>query len=276
MSATPLHVTRYAIRDPLLRRLIKYIWIMTSNERVEVDSRMLPVANTDLVFSKGSPATYVADGSQPVTVGGCHFLGIHTHPHRVHQVGSLEVLGVSFLPAGAFPFFGTPMVEFSNRATSLKLMQIELADRLEQGLSESLSTNDKLRLVEMELMRALDRRLMPPEALHWIALRLAHPSESTTVESVCNDCGVHIRTAERWFRKYVGIGPKQFHRITRFQQAAGDLLHGNAKILTLVAHDRCFSDQSHFVREFASFAGASPSAFLAAADSMRASLTVKQ
>lgn len=276
MSATPLHVTRHAVRDPLLRRLIKYIWIMTSSERVEIDSRMLPVTNTDLVFSQGNTVAYAADGLQPVSAGACHLLGIHTHSHRVHQVGTLAVLGVSFFPAGAFPFLGIPMLEFGNRATALELMHKELAERLEQGLSDSPDTTGKLTRVEMELRRVLDPRLMPPEALHWIALKLANPSESATVESVCNDCGVHIRTAERWFRKYIGIGPKQFHRISRFQKAAGDLLRGNAKNLTLVAHDRYFADQSHFVREFSSFAGASPLAFLSAADSVQASLGIRQ
>ena len=122
MNAPPIRVRLYGIRDPVLRQFVKHIWIMTSNGTVLVDNRMLPVTNSDLVFSQRNSTTYVTEGASPVTVKACHVLGIHDHPHKVQQFGSLSVLGVSFRPAGAFPFFATPMLEFRNRATDVDLI----------------------------------------------------------------------------------------------------------------------------------------------------------
>lgn len=272
MNAPSIQVRRYDIRDPLLRPFVKYIWIMSSDGTVFIDKRMLPVANIDLVFSRRDSTTYVTEGEAPTTVNNCHILGIHDHPHKVKQEGYLSVLGVSFRPAGAFPFFGIPMLEFRNRATEVDLVDKEFADRLHHGLSSVKSGNDMLGCVETELKRMLNQRLVPEERVPWIAGRLSDSRESTTVEAVCDECGVHIRTAERWFHKYIGIGPKQFQRISRFQQASNDLLYNRPPDLTTLAYNRGFFDQSHFIREFAAFAGAAPSTFLAAGDSMRAAL----
>ena len=52
------------------------------------------------------------------------------------------------------------------------------------------------------------------------------------------------------FKKYVGLTPKQFHRIMRFNEIL-KLIKNNETILwTTIAADCGYFDQSHFIRDF--------------------------
>jgi AraC-like DNA-binding protein len=87
-------------------------------------------------------------------------------------------------------------------------------------------------------------------------------SEDMGVRPFCGHYGVHVRTLERMFNKYVGTTPKGFLRLNRFQTALNRLLNSGHENLTELTHDFNFYDQPHFIREFKSFTGSSPSRFV--------------
>ena len=60
------------------------------------------------------------------------------------------------------------------------------------------------------------------------------------------------------FRDSVGLTPKLFSRIQRFQAVIGQLARGQRVEWAGVAADGGFYDQSHLNREFRAFAGVTP------------------
>ena len=68
------------------------------------------------------------------------------------------------------------------------------------------------------------------------------------------------RTFRRNFVEQVGIGPKSFARIVRFQNA---LLALRSEAPVAAALNSGYYDQPHMVHEFQQFAGCPPSALLA-------------
>ncbi|HBK53565.1 helix-turn-helix transcriptional regulator [Syntrophomonas wolfei] len=73
------------------------------------------------------------------------------------------------------------------------------------------------------------------------------------------ETGFSARHLQRIFRNCVGIGPKLYCRIVRFRRAYKEILVGQD--LTAIAHNRGFSDQSYFCREFKELSGFTPSEF---------------
>jgi AraC-like DNA-binding protein len=67
---------------------------------------------------------------------------------------------------------------------------------------------------------------------------------------------------ERRFLAGVGIGPKRFARILRFQRALREKTD-DARAWADVALDCGYCDQAHFIRDFKSFTGTSPARFFA-------------
>ena len=66
---------------------------------------------------------------------------------------------------------------------------------------------------------------------------------------------------ERSFRSLVGINPKEYASIVRFQKALAMMQSGES-VLSQVAYASGYSDQSHFIREFRRFSGQTPATLL--------------
>jgi AraC-like DNA-binding protein len=72
------------------------------------------------------------------------------------------------------------------------------------------------------------------------------------------------RYLQRLFLQYTGVTPKLYHKINRFQLSL-KLVAKKDSSLTSIAYDCGYFDQSHFIREFKSFTGVTPSAYTAEA-----------
>lgn len=68
---------------------------------------------------------------------------------------------------------------------------------------------------------------------------------------------------KRVFSEYVGINPKEFLRIVRFQRALFTMQTQPQTSFTELAYACGFYDQSHLIREFKSFSGLTPGEYTA-------------
>ena len=59
----------------------------------------------------------------------------------------------------------------------------------------------------------------------------------------------------------MGLAPKGYMRVLRFQRALRCLKQPRGKSLAAVAADAGYSDQAHFNREFLEIAGATPATY---------------
>jgi transcriptional regulator GlxA family with amidase domain len=78
------------------------------------------------------------------------------------------------------------------------------------------------------------------------------------VESAAAFAGTSRRHLERLFIEQIGVGPKVFARLLRFQAAAARLVAEPHVALAAVSGDSGYFDQSHMIRDFLTFAGSSP------------------
>lgn len=68
---------------------------------------------------------------------------------------------------------------------------------------------------------------------------------------------------ERLFHSFVGINPKEYARIVRFQKALKQMQHYSDEInQAQIAYASGYADQSHFIREFKKFSGYTPMSLL--------------
>ncbi len=93
------------------------------------------------------------------------------------------------------------------------------------------------------------------------ATLLASAHDEVGVRDVAIDLGLSERQLERRFLARIGITPKRFATLRRFERALGRV--SAASSLTAAALDAGYYDQSHFIRDFRRFTGASPSEYFA-------------
>jgi AraC-like DNA-binding protein len=81
-----------------------------------------------------------------------------------------------------------------------------------------------------------------------------------TVENVASRFGISARYMQQLFVQYTGLSPKLYSQINRFQNSLQLVREGNDS-LTSIAYECGYADQSHFIKEFKTFTGSTPSGY---------------
>ncbi len=117
----------------------------------------------------------------------------------------------------------------------------------------------KQRIIE-DLICNLELSFMMKNNIYCLATELIESQNGQLkVCEVAQILGVSTRTLERQFIKILGIPPKQFIRLVRFQNAVERLKEiSKFENLTDIAHNSGYFDQSHFIKDFKSLSGQSP------------------
>ena len=200
-------------------------------------------------------------------------LVIGTHRPGVHGIGTqrfvaeLEgegfVVGVKFQPAGFFPFFKRDVFELSERELPIAEVFGLAGAALEADVMAA--PTDDARIARMEAF--LRSREPASDDLVVLAGRAveavrADPSVSRATELAAR-VGVSRRTLERVFRRYVGVGPKWVIRRFRVHEACERIAAGAPPCWSALATELGYFDQAHFIRDFKSQVGRTPSAYAA-------------
>lgn len=109
---------------------------------------------------------------------------------------------------------------------------------------------------------ALVARLPLARGLHpAVACALAQFQGGLSVAAAVQRSGISHRRFIEVFRQGVGLAPKTYLRVMRFQRALPALQSDKGPSLAALAADLGYSDQSHFSREFMAFSGVTPLAY---------------
>ena len=184
--------------------------------------------------------------------------GQRDYPVVIAQQGEINLIGVRFRPGGLAAFTRLPMHELANQVLDLRNGLAAGAESLEYQLYDAVDFDQQASLLD----RFFLSRLHSTEA-HQLTLHLARQiaSGEVNIQQVSAEAGYSIRTVDRLFRQHLGLTPRLYARIQRFQSALR-LLSGTGTLSFLqVALATGYYDQAHFTHDFSAFAGMTPSAF---------------
>lgn len=91
-----IHIARYFPQNTLLRKMVKYFWVLQSEVPVDIAHILLPVGNPDLIINLSEPIWYVKSKQKTAISTPIHLNGIRDQSCLIRQTGKLEVMGVAF------------------------------------------------------------------------------------------------------------------------------------------------------------------------------------
>lgn len=172
-----------------------------------------------------------------------------------------EMFVIQFKPYGAYPFFHFPIQELNEKivpATELFGKRILL---LRDEILKNGSPQEKFKVAEDWLNKRFDQDKVPP-------IEILEVIEKLAVEPMANYSLVfenYPKTQKHLidqFKKYVGLTPKHYQRILRFNEILQQIYKAEKIEWSQVAYQCEFADQSHFIKEFKYFAGINPQKFI--------------
>ncbi|QMU68183.1 AraC family transcriptional regulator [Streptacidiphilus sp. P02-A3a] len=176
--------------------------------------------------------------------------------------GRGQVLGIKFRPGGFRPFWGGPVQELADRVLPAAEVFGEAVAGTNRGILALDSLPGMAALADAFLLArrpAADPRVAEVTAMVDLA---AADHGIVRVEQLAARCEVSVRTLQRLFAEYVGVGPKWVLRRFRLQQAAL-LADAGAVDWPLLAAELGYADQAHLSRDFTAVVGRPPTRYTA-------------
>lgn len=174
--------------------------------------------------------------------------------------GNVNLFGVRFHPVGAFGAFTAPMSQLTDRIENADGIWGNAESLLHEQLSAAASFQERIECFESFLhLRQAKTKQISRELAYAVGVL---QNCETRIASLARELGWSERRLERNFNDRVGVSPKMFSRILRFQRLVKLLETDGLADLSDAAIACGYYDQPHMNREFTSFAGTSPTAFL--------------
>ncbi len=249
------------IPAPPLSEFIRVLWYTRVTHASHRRERVLPSGCAQVILSlardflldcpEGEPDRRVV----PALVVG---------PRSVYEIvdtsDMADLIGILFAPGGFGVFSGDATDLFTNRTVDLETVWGLRTRALRDRLRELHSPASKLSCLEHFLAEWIATRLTRrgpcrlPE-IDFAIRAFDHAAGLATVRDVAKQTGWSERRFSQMFREQVGLTPKTWVRVQRFQTALRQLHAGGDVRWAQLALDCGYYDQSHFANEFRAFSG---------------------
>ncbi len=226
--------------------------------------RVVPTGHVFIIFELDGMArnTFNNETLEPhktftkVWVSGMHrnYISISAHQDS-------EMFVIQFKAFGAYPFMHFPITSLTGQVLPGKqLMNGELIN-LRELIAEPESSLEKFKIAEYWLEQRFKQSYTPPRELLDFITGLQHQPAAKYQEAINAYPNTQKHLIDQ-FKKYIGLTPKYYHRILRFNDILQRIQQQQNISWPEVAYQCGFSDQSHFIKEFKHFSGFNPQEFI--------------
>src|SRR5262249_37204604 len=238
-------------------------WIYEGNAPEHETERILPTGTLELVMNLRQNELRFFDDQRPENCSSLSGAIVSGASGRGFTPAEEPfIIGVHFKPGGAFPFLGLPAGDLADTHVDLETLWGPSAGRLRERLCEARTSAERFQLLQEALLSRLCHCVEQHYAVS-AALEMFRKSQAgPRVREAAKYLGLSQRRFIEVFKAEVGITPKLFSRIQRFQQTRTFIQHNPSINWADLAVDLGYFDQSHLIREFLEFSGFSPTDYI--------------
>lgn len=204
-----------------------------------------------------------ANPERPPQRLGSFVAGLHDRPATTEYEGEQRGIEINLDPLAAYRILGMPMHELSGRTVDLTDVLARADRRLPNLLQDASSWEARFSLLDRFVAGRLEASRDPAPEVALALSRLRRSGGGAPIAALAAETGWSQRRLVRGFREQVGMHPKGFGRLLRFERVIRRLHAGDGTALGEIALDCGYYDQPHLNRDFRQFAGVSPTRYIA-------------
>lgn len=242
--------------DPLQPFVRKYVQLeVSAAELWPVPARSV----TCIEFTFGEPyRIHRLDGSHVKTAHPAILIGAKTHNRvRLELRGRVESFAIFFQPTGLQRLFALPGNLIVDEDYEAGTVLGATMGTLHLQLAEAKSFCERVQIADTYFTRRIPRvydRYLVGAAVREIIRRQG----CIRIPQLASHTGTGLRQFERRFVQDLGISPKLYARIVRFEAAMRKKSSSPGLNWTQIAHQLEYYDQMHMIHDFQSLSGESP------------------
>jgi AraC-like DNA-binding protein len=247
----PVFFQHYVPKRPVAE-FVAFFWYWRIHTVPRAPERILPMPTVELVINLGSGRTADAGISGP-----------QSRSFIVEGTAQRELLGIHFKPGGAFPFLNSPCAELLNlNLTLADLWGERKAAELLARVHEASTVAGKFHALEKWLIMNATCPLQHHPAVSYALREFQRDPRMLKSDRLAERLGISQRRFIQLFRDELGLAPKLFGRVQRFQQVIQAIATRDTVDWPELALAFGYFDQAHFIHEFKEFSSLTPGEYL--------------
>ena len=227
--------------------------------------RLLPDGNVQVIFELTEQPKYIYDNDSLDEIQSCRrvwFSGFRTKPITIPSGLGSEMLIISFKKGRAFPFISVPMHALKNTVVDGELVLNNDILNLRDHLQEAQNPEEMFGIIERNLIRHYARALEENPFIDYAVKTLSSSPHGACLRELSRQVGYSQKHLIKLFKDHIGVTPKEFVKVSRFQQAVQMIQDSDHVSWTDVAYSTGYYDQSHFIADFKKLSGFTPGRYL--------------
>lgn len=245
-----------------IKNYVRYFWTLESTCDSTVPKTFGPVADgcPGFIFQQAEKGNFYDEVKEDLPA--LFLYGQTTRPREIRTGGEFQALGASFYPNALKLIFGFNANELTDTCIDLNALSEEHGVPLSDKLLSASSVHDQVEILSSFLFLQIQKNnVQTDKTIQFVISEIIASHGSVSLRDLQQRLQISERSLERKFNQSVGISPKLFARICRFQASLHQLRNNKYTKLSDIAFENGYADQSHFIRAFQEFAGFSPNQY---------------
>jgi AraC-like DNA-binding protein len=258
-------ILRTHVPKPPLSTFIECFIYYTDFKVEHAIDRFLPDGNTEIIIDLTDTPKFIYDNVTLKEVQSCKECwasGVRTQPISIPSGNDSSMFIITFKKGMAYPFFPIPMDEVRDNVVQADILWKEFFIDLREALLEQRSAGSRFAVAESFLERRFRNRLaLNPCVAHAVDRIVRNPAQ-TQMDALTKEIGYSQKHFIDMFKSAVGVTPKAYLTILRFQRAIQEIERLRCIDWSHFALDCGYYDQAHFIHDFKRFSGFTPNEYL--------------
>src|SRR5262245_43803780 len=237
---------------PPLSEFIDRFWFC-SDTPSHPGERILPSGTVEMVINLSDDEIRIYDpfdAVRPRRYSGAAVSGPYSNFFLIDPLVHASIIGVHFRPGRAVPVLGVPVSDLADAHVDLQSVWGRTAVELRERLCTAATPAKRFALLEEVLLGRLRQPPPRPGAIPVALDALERADAAVKVRDLARRVGLSQRRFIQLFTTAVGLTPKLYGRVRRFQRARELVRTATEPDWAALALACGFFDQSHLIRDF--------------------------
>ncbi len=225
--------------------------------------KIVPDGSINIVMELDNIERYVLDNDtfeKKRKFTGTWLSGVIRDYITISVIPDSEMFVVRFKPGGTFPFLNLPINEITNSIEDAENYFGKSITELRNTLLQDSSPHEKFTAGIDWLNSQYDESKKPEDFIFTAVNKIKDDPtfENNKLNELIDESGYSKKQFIHLFKKYVGLTPKVFQRIVRFNEILTKIQNKEKVSWASISNDCGYFDQAHFIKEFKHFCGINP------------------
>jgi AraC-like DNA-binding protein len=249
---------------PLNQFIDRFFYYKDVNPANSID-RFLPDGDIHLIFELSGNPQYIYDNDTLVEKQICKeiwFSGIRNKCISIPSGKDSEMFIIYFHKGQSYPFLEMPVDTLTDHVVHGQDVLPRDFLFLREELQNIESIKGKFARAEEYFIQFYQSKLILNPCVMFAVKQILSSPHQLTIKALSDKIGYSQKHFIHQFSSHVGLTPKGFLKVMRFQKAIQEIEIQKEADWNRVAHESGFYDQSHFINEFKLFSGCTPTEYL--------------